>query len=104
VLRPLTIARRPERLRLACVRPGYLHRVSPRLGHGIACICCLIARMCHPVALVRGDLARGRGSQTGARLSISEMRRMLTMHAAHVTSPLIGPHHGFLVAGGLILV
>ena len=29
---------------------------------------------------------------------------MLTMHTAYVTNPLIGPHRGFLVAGGLVLV
>jgi len=29
---------------------------------------------------------------------------MLTMHTAYVTNPLISPHSGFLVAGGLVLV
>ena len=104
MLRALTIPRCPERLCLAWVRPGCLCRVSPRLGGGIARIGRPVARMCHLVALIRRDLARRRGAQAGARLSISEMRRMLTMHAAHVTSSLIGPHRGFLVAGGLVLV
>jgi hypothetical protein len=85
ILRPLTISRCPERLILA------------RIG-------CLIARPRHLVTLIRRDLARGRGSQTSAGLPISEMRRMLTMHTAYVTNPLIGPHSGFLVTGGLILI
>ena len=90
VLRPQAISRRPERLLLACVQPERLvDRMHPRLGVGVSRIGYLIARLRNLVALVRRDLARDRGPQAGARLSVSEMRRMLTMHTANVTNPLI---------------
>jgi hypothetical protein len=105
ILRPLTVSRRPPKHPLlAFIRFGWLHRTIPRPGAGVPRLGYLIARLRHIVTLVRCDLARPRGSQTGPRLSVSEMRRVRTMHTAHVTNPLIGLHRGFLVAGSLILV
>lgn len=104
VRRPLTVARGSGNPFSSPHRPGRLDRVLPRLRAGIPHIGYLIALRCDLVTLIGCDFSRHRGSQTSARLLISKLRRMPTMHSAHVTNLLIGPRGGFPIAGDLIRI
>jgi hypothetical protein len=97
IRRLLMIACCSESLLLFSHRLSRLFRIAVRIGAGIP-------HLGHLITLIRRDISRRCGSQACARLLISEMRRMLTMHAPHVTRVLISPLEGFLIAGGLILV
>jgi hypothetical protein len=97
IRRLLTIVCCYESLFLSLHRPSRLGRIVLRLGTGVPCVS-------HLRALIRRDVSRHRGPQTGLSMLLSEMRRMLTMHTARVAGPLIRPGGGFLIAGGLILV
>ena len=104
IRRTLTIARCLDRPLLSSHGPKRLGLLLPRLSGGVPLLGSLVARRCHLSTLVRRDISRHSGSPTSARLLISKMRRMLTMHTGQVTSPLISALGGFLVACGLILV
>jgi hypothetical protein len=93
----LMIACCSERLLLSSRRLSRLDRIVSRPADGIP-------HLRHLITDIRGGVSRRCGSQACARLLVSEMRRMLTMHAAHVRGVLISPLEGFLIAGGLILV
>jgi hypothetical protein len=101
--RTLTIARSSVRPLLSSHRLRRLD-LLPRLSGGVPLLGSLVARFSRLSTLVRRDISRHSGSPTSARLLISKMRRMLTMHTGQVTTPLISALGGFLITCGLILV
>jgi hypothetical protein len=91
------IAGRTESLLLSSHQLSRLDRIRFRLGVDVP-------RFDHLITIIRRDVSRRCGSQTFARLLLSEMHRMLTMRPARLPHMLISPLEGFLIAGGLILV
>jgi hypothetical protein len=84
IRRLLVIACCSESLLLFSHRLSRLFSIAVRIGAGIP-------HLGHLITLIRRGVSRRCGSLPCARLLISEMRRMLTMHAAHVTGVLISP-------------
>jgi hypothetical protein len=56
------------------------------------------------ITLIGRAVSRRRGSQASTSVLLSELRRMRTMRAGRVPSPLVRSGSGFLIAGGLILI